>query len=199
MSSKPHLSFRRMLILVLSIAASATGCLGSDGAGNAGDTPVGVGDTPDPAPQTPADACAAIAAFPGWDKVAAVPELNADNRPTLWYAVIPVTSSQQVSDLQTVGLHVEDAPFILDAGPVPPAGGTAISQKSICPQGQVEWALVPGAIFNYIATTSVADQETLVEAISIIPVPTTAADASVTYQGMHPVSYAALSAAGFQY
>jgi hypothetical protein len=78
-------------------------------------------------------------------------------------------------------------------------GKVGVVTKSTCGGAQIIWALVPGVVFNVIAKGTVELDETLVDAIVILPAPDAAAETSVTYQGMHSVSLAALRDAGFDY
>jgi hypothetical protein len=48
---------------------------------------------------------------------------------------------------------------------------------------EIEWALVPGAVLNQIATTAPTW-----EAIVVLPVPSQLADPSLTFDGTHPLS-----------
>ena len=78
------------------------------------------------------------------------------------------------------------------------AGQTGSVADSTCGGLNLAFALVPGPIFNAIKTVTL-ERGVLFKAMIIQPVPEPVADTSITYQGMHPASYEALSAAGFQY
>lgn len=59
--------------------------------------------------------CAALRqSFPGWSALADLPENDAKGRPTLWYAIIPITKKGQAEDLRTVGIDVMSMPLIVD-------------------------------------------------------------------------------------
>ena len=79
--------------LVAALALTAPACYG-DGSTSGDDGQSTAGTVVDP-PKAPIDVCGAIAAFPGWGKVAPLPERNAQGGDTVWYVAIPITDSDQ--------------------------------------------------------------------------------------------------------
>ncbi len=140
-----------------------------------------------------------VSSFPGWNNVAPVPATDAQGRPTLWYALIPITAADQLDDLATVGIDVETMPiFTDDAADAATAGQTGIVSKSTCGGAQLVWAVVPGPVFNAIIQAT-AGAPAGFDAIVLQPVPDVFADTTITYQALHPISYQALHERGFAY
>lgn len=139
--------------------------------------------------------------FPGWAALPSLPESDAKKRPTLWYAIIPITARGQVEDLATVGVDVMSMPLIVDEATDPQTTGqSGIMTKSTCSNAELHWAVIPGLIYNAIKDQTIALQEELVEAIILLPVPEDFADLSTTGPGgIHPLSYEVLGKGGYHY
>jgi hypothetical protein len=192
-----------MGVAVATLFASGMACY-PDGPPNqspsSGTSTVAIKDTPFLPPAYTEQQCASVvASFPGWDKVAPVPETDTNGRPTLWYAVVPITARAQLDDLTAVGIAVEPAPiFTNDATDSSLAGQTGVLSKSTCAGAQIVWAIVPGPVFNAIRQ-SPPQLGRGFNAIILQPVPDVFADVSIAYQSIHPISYQALHDAGFAY
>ncbi|HMF39420.1 MAG TPA: hypothetical protein VKQ32_01940 [Polyangia bacterium] len=139
-----------------------------------------------------------VSSFPGWASVQPMPEYDAQGRPTLFYAVIPITAASQLDDLALIGVDVQPEPIFVKVDPNAPSD-PSVTQKSTCGKYEIHWALVPGPMFNAIKTATLQESDTIVDAIVVQPVPDVFADTSITYQGVHPASYKALSDAGYLY
>lgn len=139
-----------------------------------------------------------VSTFPGWPSVAPMPEYDAQGRPTLFYAVIPITAASQLDDLAVIGVDVQPEPIFVKVDPNAPAD-PSVTQKSTCGKYEIHWALVPGPIFNAVKKATLQENDTIVDAIVVQPVPDVFADTSITYQGVHPASYDALRDAGYLY
>jgi hypothetical protein len=193
-------SSSRVIALILGFVAIAGGaaCEHED---QDGPPTVSVGDVADlPPVYTPQQCADLVNQFPGWDKVTLVPETDSQGRPTLFYAAITITNSNQLPALNAVGIHTDSMPIFMDpATQGNYAGKTGVVSRSTCGGAEMVWALVPGAIFNLIAKDSVAFNEKLVEAIVFLPLPEGLTDSSLSYNGIHPVSYQILHEAGFRY
>jgi hypothetical protein len=191
-------------VAVATLLASGLACQTGDHAVPApapsGPTTVAIKDAPAlPPTYTEAQCTAVISSFPGWNNVAPVPATDAQGRPTLWYALIPITAADQLADLATVGIDVETMPiFTDDAADAAVAGQTGVVSKSTCGGAQLVWAVVPGPVFNAIIQAT-AGAPLSFNAIVLQPVPDVFADTTLTYQSLHPISYQALHDAGFAY
>ncbi len=178
-------------------AAAATS---SPDGGTSPSNTIAITDTGDfPPAYTEAQCQSIVSSFPGWDKVAPVPERDAKGRPTLWYALIPVRSQSDLDDLAAVQIDVETDPLITDdateASELGQSGGVT---PSTCNGAQLVWAVVPGPIFNAIKQATANDHEDF-NPIIIQQIPDVFADTTITYQSLHPFSYQALADAGFEY
>src|SRR5450432_177378 len=160
------------ILPIVALLVAGAGCHPEDTATNAPAT-VTIKDTPDLPPVYGPQQCAdLVSRFPGWDRVAPVPEYDSQGLPTLFYAAIPITARQQLADLKTVGIHTDSLPIFMDQATESQLDGkVGAVTPSTCGGAQMVWALVPGPIFNLIAKDTVAYNETLVEAIIILPVP----------------------------
>jgi hypothetical protein len=190
----------RLSTLILT-ALSALAAVGCDHEQEAGPPTITIGDSTDlPPVYTPQQCSAIVSQFPGWDKVTPAPETDAQGRPTLFYAAITITSHDQLPALKAVGIHTDSIPIFMDpATQANYAGKAGVVSRSICGGAQIVWGLVPGPIYNVIAKDSVAFNEKLVEAIVFLPLPDGLTDASIAYNGIHPVSYQVLHDANFKY
>src|SRR4051794_14967329 len=139
-----------------------------------------------------------VSTFRGWPSVEPMPEYDAKGRPTLFYAVIPITAASQLDDLALIGIDVQPEPIFVKVDPNATSQPSIIT-KSTCGKYEIHWALVPGPMFNAIKTATLQEGETVVDAIVVQPVPDVFADSSITYDGVHPVSYQALTDAGYLY
>lgn len=187
----------RSIALVLTLLVPIAACEEEP----AGPPMIGIGDTSDlPPVLTPEQCAAAVAPFPGWEKVEPVPEYDAQGLPTLWYAMVPISRPDQLEGLGVLGVHVEMKPIFTDAATEAKwAGQTGSITESTCGGAGIVWALVPGPVFNAIKTVTLDRNEVFFDAIIIQPVPGPFANASITYQSMHPASYTALRDVGFVY
>jgi hypothetical protein len=183
------------------VLAALAGCHPDDQTSTPTNTNIAIVDTPYLPPVYTEQQCLdVVSSFPGWNAVTAMPESDAQGRPPVFYAVIPITSAGQLEDLATVGIDVESQPiFVDDASETALEGQTGVVSKSTCGKYELHWALVPAPIFNAIKTATLEEGETVVDAIVAQPIPDDFADTTITYQGIHPVSYAALHEAGFAY
>jgi hypothetical protein len=186
-------------IVAIALLTTVSGCPSQDDEPN--DPTIKVGDTPFLPPTYTEQQCLdLVSSFPGWASVAPMPEYDAKGRPTLFYAVIPITTASQLDDLALIGIDVQPEPIFTKVDPN--AANTSqpgIVSKSTCGKYEIHWALVPGPMFNAIKTATLQEGETVVDAIVVQSVPDVFADTSITYQGVHPVSYEALTDAGYLY
>src|SRR5262245_4177802 len=192
------------LIIGAALLAGAGACDPDDndnGTSAPVDQTISVGDTPFLPPTYTEQQCLdLVSSFPGWSQVAPMPEYDAAGRPTLFYAVIPITAASQLDDLALVGIDVQPQPiFTTTAGDAAGGSGPGVVSKSTCGKYEIHWALVPGPVFNAIKTVTLDVGETLVDAIVVQPVPDVFADTSITYEGAHPASYQVLHDAGYLY
>ncbi len=158
-----------------------------------------VGETPFLPPTFTEQQCQdVVSSFPGWANVQPMPEYDAQGRPTLFYAVIPITAASQLDDLALIGVDVQPEPIFVKIDPNA-TSQPSITTKSTCGKYEIHWALVPGPMFNAIKTATLQENDTIVDAIVVQPVPDVFADTSITYQGVHPASYQALTDAGYLY
>jgi hypothetical protein len=191
----------RVIALGLAIVAITGGTAGCQHEQPSRTPTITIDDEADlPPVYTPQQCSDVVRQFPGWDKVTPVPEADAQGRPTLFYAAITITSHDQLPALKAVGIHTDSLPIFMDpATQASYAGKAGVVSRSICGGAQIVWGLVPGAIYNVIAKDSVAFNEKLVEAIVFLPLPDGLTDPSITYNGIHPVSYQVLHDANFRY
>ena len=189
--------------LVAALALTAPACYG-DGSTSGDDGQSTAGTVVDP-PKVPVDVCGAIAAFPGWGKVAPVPEHDAQGRDTVWYVAIPITDSHQYDNIAAAGIQPRFTDSIsIITGQTTPEGyidpATGVVQKAVCVSpklAEVEWALVAGSTFNRLAKAAASESAPPFEAIVVLPVPPDIADAGITYQGMDPLSAFVVEQIGF--
>jgi hypothetical protein len=191
----------RALALGLAIAALAGGAGGCQHEQPSRPPQIAISEAGDlPPVYTPQQCSDIVSQFPGWDRVTPVPETDAQGRPTLFYAAITITNAVQLQELKMVGIHTDSIPIFMDpATQANYAGKAGVVTKSICGGAEIVWGLVPGPVFNAIAKGSVQYNETLVEAIVFLPLPDGLSDTSITYNGVHPVSYQVLHDANFDY
>jgi hypothetical protein len=177
--------------------ADGSATTSSPDGGTAPSNTIGITDTGAfPPAYTEAQCQAIVSSFPGWDKVAPVPETDAQGRPTLWYAIIPVTSPSQIDDLTALDIDVEEDPiFVSDATLASEVGQSGVVTQSSCYGAQLMWGIVPGAIFNSIIRTTAKDHQNF-NPIILQPVPMGFDDATITYESLHPFSYDVLVQAG---
>jgi hypothetical protein len=152
-----------------------------------------------PAVYSPQQCANIIGQFPGWANVTPVPESDAQGRPTMFYAAITITNPIQLAELKAVGIQTDTMPMFMDPDTRAKFDGqVGYVSKSTCGGAEIVWGMVPGPIFNLIAQDTVKFNETLVEAIVFLPLPDQVADASTTYNGVHPLAYTAARNAGFR-
>jgi hypothetical protein len=157
---------------------------------------------PDLPPFYTDEQCTAVRrSFPGWAALPSLPETDAKNRPTLWYAIIQITARGQVEDLATVGVDVMSMPLIVDETTDPQATGqSGVMTKSTCSNAELHWAVIPGLTYNTIKEQTLLLKEELVESIILLPVPDDFADLSTTGPGgIHPLSYEVLGQGGYRF
>jgi len=201
-NARKHISTGVAAIALLAIVG---GCDDNNQGGGPAADPnptVKVGDTPFLPPTYTEQQCTdLVATFPGWAAVDPMPEYDAQGRPTLFYAVIPITAASQLDDLALIGIDVQPEPIFVKEDPNadPNAAGPSITTKSTCGKYEIHWALVPGPMFNAIKKATLQEHDTIVDAIIVQPVPDVFADTSITYHGAHPASYEVLRDAGYLY
>src|ERR1044072_1009326 len=94
------------LAVVVGLSLPLAAC--KEDAPDPGPPTISITNTPNLPPVYTPDQCAALVSrFPGWANVAPVPEYDAQGRPTIFYAAIPITNRQQLDDLKTVGIHTD--------------------------------------------------------------------------------------------
>lgn len=188
--------------LVGALTTSILGCtnddkeMASSPAGTAG-----LSGSEDVPPATPGDICTAIATFPGWGKLGAAPETDAEGRRTVWYVAIPTRSEDEVNAMTAAGIPSEFIGSVPEVQDPSVDGGTPDpGQKSLCfspVAAEIEWALVPGVVLNQIVKTQASATAPTWEAIVVLPVPSQLADPSLTFDGTHPLSDETAAYLGF--
>jgi hypothetical protein len=188
----------RVIALGLAIVAIASGaaCERDKPSGQAA---TAIADAPDLPPVYTTQQCVdLVTQFPGWSNVTPVPESDPNGVPTVFYAVIAITDPQQIPALNAMDVYTDSMPIFMDRTTRGNYDGkVGYVSKSTCGGAEIVWALMPGPVFNRIAQDTVKFNEMFVEAVVLLSVPDAAADTSVTYNGLHPVSTAALRAGGF--
>ena len=188
--------------LVGALTTSILGCTGDDKemASSPGGT-AGSSGSEDLPPAAPGDICTAIATFPGWGKLGAAPETDAEGRQTVWYVAIPIRSEEEVNAMTVAGIPSEFTGSVPEVQDPSADGGTPEpGQKSLCfapVAAEIEWALVPGAVLNQIVKTQAAATAPTWEAIVVLPVPSQLSDPSLTFDGTHPLSDETAAYLGF--
>ena len=196
----------KMIVKVLGfvgmLASSGFGCTPDDK--EMATTPAGAGGSSENEglpPSTPGDVCTQIATFPGWGKLGAVPETNAEGRQTVWYVAIPTRNEDELNAIPAAGIPSEYTENVPEIQATSADGGTPDpGQKYLClePTGaEIEWAFAPGPVLNQIIKTQAAMATPTWEAIAMLPVPDQLADPSLTFQGVHPLSDYAAATLGF--
>ena len=193
-------SLHRSVILSAAFAAMLTGAACKREEASTGPTTLTLANATDlPAVYSPQQCANIVRQFPGWANVTPAPATDAEGRPTMFYAAITITNPIQIAELNAVGIQTDTMPmFMDDATRGKFDGQVGYVSKSTCGGAEIVWGMVPGPIFNLIAQDTVKFNETLVEAIVFLPVPDQVGDASITYDGVHPLSYSAARNAGFR-
>src|SRR6187401_1356585 len=92
------------IVAAIVLLTTVGSCHDDNAAAVADDAPndptIKVGDTPFLPPTFTEQQCTqVVSSFPGWASVEPMPEYDAKGRPTLFYAVIPITAASQLDDL----------------------------------------------------------------------------------------------------
>jgi len=114
-----------------------------------------------------------------WDATAAVPERNAEGKPTLWYAMIYLHDPRQPGALDSLLVHHQKAPIFVTPGQDVSLGCGSFASVGDG-EGRFEYALLPGVVFNKLRTLAIAagpdiGPRALFKAIKILTPPLSAA------------------------